>query len=124
MPHIVARAEPCESTEMIGIDFAGVPCHRLRHSKGLCAPGSQEVIPEPDIGPQFGVVPREAADIVSPRVPGTIVGMHHVAVIPEAIPVPLFNFLVIEGKGRVKMIFDRGARTSRTVGKTPYAEHF
>ena len=43
-------------------------------------------MPQPDVGGQFRVVPREAAHVVAPLVAVAVVGVHDVAVVPEPVP--------------------------------------
>ncbi len=48
--------------------------------------------------------------------------MHHVAVIPEAVPVPLLHLLVIERERRVELVFNAALGRRGTVGQAPDAE--
>src|SRR5205823_4136984 len=84
MLHAMPRAKPGETPRVIHIDLAGMPRHRLSHAKNIRAAAAQKCEPEPKVGGEFGVVPRKAADVVTPDMPRRIVGVHHVAVIPKS----------------------------------------
>ena len=93
--YVVTRSQPGEAPRMVRVHFAGVPRHGLRHAEDVGASGTQETVPEPHIGAQLGVIPRIAADIVTPHVARRIVSVHHVAVVPESVPVALLHFLLV-----------------------------
>jgi len=65
------------------------------HAENVRATRAQKRIPEPEVGRELGIVPRVTAHVVSPNVPGGIVGVHHVPVIPEAVPSAFFDLLQV-----------------------------
>ena len=94
--HIVTATQRCKGTDMIGVHLATVARHGLRHPPDIAAPRAQEVVPEPHRRGQLSIVPGETAHIVAPGVPLWIIGMHDVAIVPEAVPLMLFDGLLIE----------------------------
>ena len=110
--HVVPRAQGREAAEVVHVDLAGVARHRLGEAEHVGAAGAQEVEPQPDVGRQLRVVPGVAADVVAPHVPVGVVGVHHVAVVPEAVPAVLLPLSMIEIEQPVESLFDAAATRS------------
>ncbi len=96
--------------------------HSLCHAPDILAACAQEAIPKPEIRAKLGVVPCVAADIVFPLVAHGVVGVHEIAIIPEAVPSVLVYRFLIEVDILVKTFLYFGTVFGRTVGQAPYAE--
>ncbi len=108
MHHIMPGSQTGKGADMVHVHFAGVARHGLRHAENIGAAGPQKHVPKPHLGHQFVIVPGVAAHIVAPDMAEAVVGMHHVAVMPEAVPVALLDFLLIEVDGCVQFGFQPG----------------
>src|SRR6185312_6419624 len=86
VPHVVTRTQALEPAQMVAVHFAGVARHGLSHAENLRPPRAQKTVPEPHVGPKLGVIPSEAADVVAPHMSRPIMLVHHIAVVPEAVP--------------------------------------
>src|SRR5271157_5967580 len=104
------------------VHLAGVAGEGFGGAEGVGAAGAQEVVPEPVVWQQFGVVPGPAADVVFVLVAGLVVLAHHVAVVPESIPAALVHLVVIEVEGVIQLVFERAAGGGGTVGQAPETE--
>ena len=80
---------------MIGVHLTAMTGHGLGHSPDIAAPRPEEVIPEPHRRGQFRIIPRKTAHIITPRLPFVVVGMHDVAIVPEAIPLVILDIALI-----------------------------
>jgi hypothetical protein len=99
-----------------------MPGHRLGHAEDVGAARVQETVPEPHVGPEFGVVPRHAAQVVPPDVADVVVRVHHVAEIPEAVPVPLVDLLEVVVDRGVEVLLDRALDRRRAILEAPDPE--
>ena len=107
---------------MVAVHLAGVARHRLRQPEDVGSTRAQEGIPQPGVGPQLGVVPRHAAEVVTPDVPLAVEGMHYVAIVPKPIPVALVHLADVEVESGVEAAFDDGLEWRRCVAHAPSAE--
>ncbi|KAF1073003.1 MAG: hypothetical protein GAK45_00038 [Pseudomonas citronellolis] len=122
--HVVPRTQRRETADMVHVDLAGVPGHRLGHTEHVGTPAAQEVVPEPQVGAQLGVVPGVAADVVAPGVPPLVVGVHDIAEVPETVPAALFDLVAVEVEIEVQLFFDALlASTTRLCRRPAGAEH-
>nr|GEU28571.1 hypothetical protein [Tanacetum cinerariifolium] len=106
--HVVARSQRRKGADVVHIDFARMARHRLGHAEHVGAARVQEVVPQPDVGAQFRVIPREAAHVVAPHVALVVVGVHHVAEIPEAVPPPVLDLVAIKIEAPRQLPFQFG----------------
>ena len=105
--HVVARAQRREAPEVMHVDFARVPRHRLGETERVGAARAQEVHPQPHVGGELGVVPGVAADVVAPLVAIEIVRVHDVAVVPEPVPAALVLLAAVEIEHPVELLLER-----------------
>lgn len=91
---------------MVDVHLAGVPGHGLGEAEDVGAAGAQVGVPEPEVRGELGVVPGIAADVVPPGVPGGVVGVHDVAVVPEAVPAALLHLVLVVGEEEVEVVLD------------------
>jgi hypothetical protein len=82
--------------EVITVHLASVPGHGLGHAEDVRPACAQKGVPKPGVGRQLGVVPRHAAEIVTPDVPFPVELVDHVAVVPKAVPVALLHLPDVE----------------------------
>ena len=94
--HIMAASQRGKGTYMIRIHLAIVARHRLCHPPDVCPARAQEVVPKPHGRSQFGIVPGISSHIIAPGMAVEVVGMHHVAIVPEAIPLLLFDGILVK----------------------------
>ncbi len=110
---------------MMDVHFAGMPRHRFGKPEDVSATRAQEGEPQPDVSRELGVVPREPADVVAPRVAVGVVRVHHIAIVPEAVPASLVLLAMVEIEHPAEAAFDllelrcRGRR--RREGSAEYA---
>ncbi len=93
--NVVSSAQPPESSEVIDVDIPGMPGHRFGQPKGVGIAATQEGVPEPQVRRELGVVPGVPANVVAPDMAVHIVGVHHIAVIPETVPVVLIHLSAV-----------------------------
>ena len=96
MADIMTAAQGCKWTYMIYIHLTAMTGHSLGHREEISTACAEEVIPKPHRCSQFGIIPGIATHVVSPGMALRVVSMHHVAIVPEAIPLILFDGLLIE----------------------------
>ena len=96
MANVVARAKTSHRAYVIGVDFAIVACHSLSHAPNIAIASTQERIPEPIRSGKLGIVPSKSANIISPLFALSIVGMHHIAIVPKAIPMVVVDGIAID----------------------------
>ena len=118
----VPRAEAGHRAEMVGVHLAGLARHRLGQPENVRAARAEKRIPEPRIGSQLGVVPRHAAEVVTPDVARVVEGVHHVAVGPEPIPVALVHLAEVELERGVEAVLDGFFERRRGVAHAPDTE--
>ena len=81
---------------MVGVNLAAMAAHGAGKTVYLIISRPQEIQPV-DIGvAQLRIVPCKASDIIPPAMADSIIGVHHVAIIPEAVPSPLLNFMNVK----------------------------
>ena len=98
MRNIVAGTEHAVWSHVIDIHFARVTSHRLCHAPHSSIARAEKIVPEEHVACQFGVVPGITSHVVAPLTSGCIELMHHVAIVPEAVPsIALYCILVIVG---------------------------
>ncbi len=116
----VTGAEARPLAEVVDVDLAGVPGHGLGEAEDVGAAGAHVREPEPQVGRELGVVPGVAADVVAPLVAGGVVGVHDVAVVPEAVPAALLHLVLVVGEEEVEVVLDLrlGARWSGPARRT------
>jgi hypothetical protein len=112
----VARAQADKAAEMVDVDFAGMPRHRLGEPPALRIARAERGVPQPQIGREFAVRPGEAANVVFPLVPVAVVAVHHIAMIPESVPAAPIDFAVVEIDEIGELVLDQRALGSRTIG--------
>ena len=118
----MAGAEWGESADVMHVHLAGVPGHGFGQTEGVGPARAQEVVPQPVIGQQLGVVPGPAADVVFVLMARLVVLAHHVAVVPESIPAALVHLVVIEVEGVIQLVFERAPGGCGTVRQAPETE--
>ena len=118
----MARAQPLEAAEMIDIHFAGVPRHGFGEAEQARVAGAQDAEPQPQVGRQFAIVPGEAANIVAPLVPVRVIGVHDVAMVPEAIPAATIDFGFVEGSEIADLVLDPRLHRGGAIGQAPGAK--
>ena len=123
MLHAVARPHPLEAAAMIDVDLAGMPRHRLGEAPGLRIAGTQHLVPQPQVRREFAIVPRKAPNVVAPAMPVAVIGMHHVAMVPETVPSAAIDFARVEVDEVAQLVLDRCAVGGRPIGQAPVAEH-
>src|SRR5699024_1090429 len=101
----VPGAQALEVAQVVGVHLPGAPGHRLREPERVGGAGAQVVVPEPQVGGQLRVVPRVPAHVVAPHVPVAVVGVHHVAVVPESVPGPLVHLVQVVGVDGAQPVF-------------------
>ena len=114
---------PLPGAQVVDVHLAGVPGHGLGEPEDVGPAGAQVGVPEPQVGGEFGVVPGIAADVVPPHMPVEIVGVHHVAVVPEAVPAALLHLAGVEVEEEVQPVLQLGPRRGAAVHRSPVAEH-
>jgi len=102
---VVAGTEGANLPMWWTVHLAGVAGHGFGQAESVGAAGAEEVVPEPVVGQQFGVVPGPAADVVFVLMARLVVLAHHVAVVPEPIPAALVHLVVIEVEGVIQLVF-------------------
>ena len=122
MAHVVAASESGVGSDVVYVDFRSVARHGGGHSPQVGVGRAQELIPQPEVAAELGIVPGIAAHIVAPRVAHGVVGMHYVAVVPEAIPAVFLYGVLIEVGVVVEAVFHYRAGRSGAVGQSPYSE--
>ena len=122
MADVVATAKSGKRSDVIDIHLAGVTCHRLRHAPHIGARRTQEAVPQPRDAAQLRVVPREAAYVVLPFMAGRIVLVHHVAVVPETIPVAFIDGFHVVVEIVLQQVFHLSPLRIRAVGQAPDAK--
>src|ERR1035438_2554469 len=120
---VVARAESAHWAKVITVGLAGVPRVCLGEAEQVGPAAAQVAIPEPQRRAQFRVVPRMAAPVVMPHVARRRVGVHEVAILPEAVPGAVVDLPLIESKHGIKPVFDGFPERSGAVGQAPHAKH-
>ena len=103
--HVVAGSDSLEFSEVIHIHIRGVAGQRLGKGEHILPLGAEEIQPQPVGRHQLRVVPGVAADVIFPDMPHCVIGVHHIAVIVEAVPQALLLFVFVEGKGAVQLMF-------------------
>ena len=116
---VVPRTERREPPDMVHIDFARVPRHRLGKAENIRPAAAEKIKPQPEIGRQLGVVPRVAADVVAPLAAVGVVGVHDIAVVPKTKPPALLLLPAIEIEIRGQLILDRRLGRRRAVHRIP-----
>ncbi len=102
----MAGAEAGPVAEVVDVDLAGVAGHGLCEAEDVGASGAQVGVPEPEVGRELGVVPGVAADVVAPLVPGGVVRVHDVAVVPEAVPAAHLDLVLVVREQEVQVVLD------------------
>ena len=116
---IVPGAQHGEFAQVVGVHLAGVAAHGAGEAVNLIVPGAQEGQPV-DIGvAQLGVVPGKAPHIIPPAVADRVVGVHHVAVIPEAVPLALLHLPDVEADVFQQGLFIGGFLVFGVLGLVP-----
>ena len=85
-----------EFAQMVGVHLAGVAAHGAGKAVNFIVPGTQEGQPVDISITQLGIVPGKSAHIIPPAMANRVIGVHHVTVIPKAVPFPLFYLPDIE----------------------------
>ena len=119
MLDVMTRAEAGKAAEMVDIHLAGVASHRLGEAKQVRPAGTQVGIPEPEIRREFRIVPGVTAHVVAPHVAVAVVGVHDVAIVPEAVPMALLHLLPVIIELPVEAILDRRLGRRGAVGQAP-----
>ena len=117
--HVVTATKAGIVAEVVYVDLAHVTTHSLGHAPDILAACAEEAVPQPQVRAKFGVIPRIAADVVFPFVAHGVVGVHEVAIMPEAIPAVLLYSVLIEIDVLLETVFDLGTIFGRTVRQTP-----
>ena len=91
---------------MVNIHFACMACHRFGDFERISTATPEEVVPKPDVGRKFRIVPCKATHIVFPDVAVGIVSMHKVPVVPETVPMSGFNLIFVILKIEVQLLFN------------------
>lgn len=87
---------------MVGVHFGCVAAHGFGKAENVLAPGVQKVEPQPVGRHKFCVLPRIAANIILPAMAHRVVGVHYIAVVKQAVPMPCFHLTLIERERPVK----------------------
>ena len=122
MADVVARAKTGIIAPVIDIHLRGVTGHRLSHGPKSGVGGAEEVVPEHHVGGEFGIVPGIATHIVFPGMSLGIVVVHHVAIVPEAIPPVLVDGLLVVVGHLADFALHLTAEGGAAVGHAPDAE--
>ena len=95
---------------------------RLGEAEEVGAAAAQVAVPEPEGRAEFGVVPRMAAPVVVPDVACRRVGVHEVAILPEAVPGAVVYLALIVGKDRIEAVLEGLLEGRGAVGEAPDAK--
>ena len=96
-----------------------MPRHGLGEAEPVGTPGAQEVVPGPQVGAELGIVPGATALVVVPDVTNGIIGVHDIAVVPEAVPTPSLALPDIMLHERVKVIVEVSPGRRRAIDRAP-----
>ena len=122
LDHVVAGAETAHGAEVVGVGLAGVAGVRFGQTEEIGAATAKVAVPEPERRAEFGIVPGVAAPVVVPDVARRGVGVHEVAILPEAVPGTVVDLALVVGEHGVESVFDGFLERSGAVGQTPRAE--
>ena len=107
---------------MIYVHFGSVAAHGNGQIPDVLPSAPEEHIPQPHIGGQLGVVPRESSDIVAPYAPDIVHRVHKVAVVPEAVPASLVDLGLVNVDDFVEPVLNLGPFGIAAAGEGPYSE--
>ena len=119
MSHIVAGAYALQRSEMVHIHLRAVATHGFRQRENILSACAHKHQPQPDGGDKLRILPCIAAHIVSPAMSGLIIGMHEIAEIKQAVPIPDIHFLLIELHSQIQLIFQPVLHFAVSLHKTP-----
>ncbi|MCY1232727.1 hypothetical protein D9M72_452360 [compost metagenome] len=123
MLDVVPGSQPAPLAQVVDVHFAGVAGHGLGETEHVRPPGPQVQVPEPQVGGELRVVPGVPAHVVAPDVPVGVVGMHHVAVVPEPVPAALLHLAGVEVEQEVQLVLQSGPLRRAAVHGRPVTEH-
>ena len=124
MYNVMTAAKTLVFAHVVSVNIRAVAAHCLGKREYVLPAGSYKRVPQPQCRNKLGALPCVAAEIVTPAVTLCVIGVHNVAVIPQAVPAALLNFIFVEVERLIHFVLKPLFKRRRAVWQAPVTEYF